>query len=201
MTITKDLLPCPMCGGEAVAENFIIEAAVRCTSCRLTIIRSHGARDERGLPEAIAAWNARRSPVAAEPVAWTVYFRRRGTSTEDRLTVYSREQAEMKVDPVLIRRIEPLFAHPSDAQAAADAAREELAKHFAAMPGREMFGGTIADEIREEFIGQPVAAQSGDDEEGYIYLTPAERRAAQNVLNRNAAARLDAIAVQGKEAP
>lgn len=53
------LLPCPMCGAHAEANNFIIEASVRCTSCRLGITRKHAAREDTGLPAAIAAWNTR----------------------------------------------------------------------------------------------------------------------------------------------
>ena len=63
-TIAQDLggvvlLPCPFCGAEAAAESYVIEAAVFCTGCRAKIIRSHGARDDNGYPEAIAAWNTR----------------------------------------------------------------------------------------------------------------------------------------------
>lgn len=59
------LLPCPFCGGEAVSENYVIEAAAFCKQCRAKIIRSHGARDDNGLPEAIAAWNTRPALLAA----------------------------------------------------------------------------------------------------------------------------------------
>lgn len=60
------LLPCPFCGGEAVSENYVIEAAAFCKQCRAKIIRSHGARDDNGLPEAIAAWNARPALLARQ---------------------------------------------------------------------------------------------------------------------------------------
>lgn len=56
------LKPCPMCGGDAAAQNFIVEAQVRCLECGLKVVRPHGARDDNGLPEAIAAWNRRPSP-------------------------------------------------------------------------------------------------------------------------------------------
>lgn len=61
-----ELKPCPFCGGEAVAENYIIEAMVICLGCRVKIVRRHGAKHDKGLPESIAAWNTRTpSPGAA----------------------------------------------------------------------------------------------------------------------------------------
>lgn len=54
-----ELKPCPFCGCKAVAENYIIEAQVVCLGCRVKIVRSHGAKDDNGLPESITAWNTR----------------------------------------------------------------------------------------------------------------------------------------------
>ncbi len=53
-----ELLPCPFCGGEASATNYIVEGAVRCSDCRAYVSRTHG-HDEAGYEEAIAAWNTR----------------------------------------------------------------------------------------------------------------------------------------------
>lgn len=59
------LLGCPFCGGEAKSENYVIEAQVRCLSCKARILRRHGALDDNGLHEAIAAWNTRATPAPA----------------------------------------------------------------------------------------------------------------------------------------
>lgn len=61
---SANLLPCPMCGGKAQADCFIVVASVRCTECRLTVTRGHRAREDSGLPEAIQAWQ-RRAPAQA----------------------------------------------------------------------------------------------------------------------------------------
>lgn len=57
----SDLKPCPCCGGEAKAECYVLEGAVRCQRCGLSMAREHGRFDDLGYPEAIAAWN-RRAP-------------------------------------------------------------------------------------------------------------------------------------------
>ena len=35
--MTEALKPCPFCGGEAVANNYILEGAVRCQRCGATV--------------------------------------------------------------------------------------------------------------------------------------------------------------------
>ena len=59
MSEAPELLPCPFCGGEASATNYIVEGAVRCSDCRAYVSRTHGQYDEAGYEEAIAAWNTR----------------------------------------------------------------------------------------------------------------------------------------------
>lgn len=59
------LLPCPFCGGEAVAENYIVEAQVVCLGCLAKIVRSHGAHADNGTHDAIEAWNRRAQPAQA----------------------------------------------------------------------------------------------------------------------------------------
>lgn len=71
-----ELLPCPMCGGKAVASSYVIEAVVKCSGCQLKIVRSHGARDDNGYPEAIAAWNHRHSGGDGEDSARLDYIER-----------------------------------------------------------------------------------------------------------------------------
>lgn len=53
------ILPCPFCGGEAAATNYVIDAAVSCGNCRATIKRTHPRDNDDGLPAAISAWNRR----------------------------------------------------------------------------------------------------------------------------------------------
>lgn len=60
-----DLKPCPFCGGEATAENLIIDAIVRCSGCSAVIAKRHPAQNDNGYQEAIAAWNTR----AIDPAA------------------------------------------------------------------------------------------------------------------------------------
>jgi Lar family restriction alleviation protein len=64
MSEAPELLPCPFCGGEASATNYIVEGAVRCSDCRAYVSRTHG-HDEAGYEEAIAAWNTRADLIAA----------------------------------------------------------------------------------------------------------------------------------------
>lgn len=63
-TLPDRLLACPFCGSEAVAENFVVEACVRCLSCKAQVVRQHGTYDDTGLPAAIAAWNRRKAAAA-----------------------------------------------------------------------------------------------------------------------------------------
>jgi hypothetical protein len=63
-TLPDRLLACPFCGSEAVAENFVVEACVRCLSCKAQVVRQHGTYDDTGLPAAIAAWNRREAATA-----------------------------------------------------------------------------------------------------------------------------------------
>ncbi len=62
--MSTDLLPCPFCGKAAIAENYVVDAQVRCINprCRAKIMRRHGPKEDNGLPEAIAAWNTRDKP-------------------------------------------------------------------------------------------------------------------------------------------
>jgi len=77
-----DLLPCPFCGGKAVAFSYITEGAVRCGGCHAAITRGHIHTSETGYDEAIAAWNTRATTVALSPIAgrtldeWTEFARR-----------------------------------------------------------------------------------------------------------------------------
>ena len=57
--MSDDLKPCPFCGGKAEAINYIIEGAVRCTDCGVSVARRHDAQGDTGYDEAIAAWNTR----------------------------------------------------------------------------------------------------------------------------------------------
>lgn len=59
MTDTPELKPCPFCGGEAEAINYIVEAVCSCAKCRATITRQHGHSEDNGLLESITAWNTR----------------------------------------------------------------------------------------------------------------------------------------------
>jgi hypothetical protein len=59
MSEAPELPPCPFCGGEASATNYIVEGAVRCSDCRASVSRTHGQYDEAGYEEAIAAWDTR----------------------------------------------------------------------------------------------------------------------------------------------
>jgi Lar family restriction alleviation protein len=66
---SPELMPCPFCGGEASATNYIVEGAVRCSDCRASVSRTHGQYDEAGYEEAIAAWNTRADQIAAAILA------------------------------------------------------------------------------------------------------------------------------------
>jgi Ser/Thr protein kinase RdoA (MazF antagonist) len=54
-----ELLNCPFCGGEAVLSNYVVEASVRCTKCKVGVIRPHAARKDTGIKAAVEAWNRR----------------------------------------------------------------------------------------------------------------------------------------------
>jgi len=54
-----ELKPCPFCGGEAEATNYVIEASVACKKCDATITKEHGQYDDTGYDAAIVAWNTR----------------------------------------------------------------------------------------------------------------------------------------------
>lgn len=60
----SELLPCPFCGSDADAVNYVIEAVAKCHVCFAAITRRHGSYDDNGLPEAIGAWN-RRAPLSS----------------------------------------------------------------------------------------------------------------------------------------
>ena len=59
MTDTRELLPCPFCGGRAVFENLVIEAVIYCARCNARISKSHDALEDTGKGKVIAAWQAR----------------------------------------------------------------------------------------------------------------------------------------------
>lgn len=52
---------CPCCGAPARVGNYIVEGAVFCVACRLTVTRTHAPTKDTGVGQAIAAWN-RRAP-------------------------------------------------------------------------------------------------------------------------------------------
>lgn len=51
-----ELKPCPFCGGDAVAEEYICEAAVRCPTCKATLVHESYPVD---LSKAITLWDTR----------------------------------------------------------------------------------------------------------------------------------------------
>ena len=58
----KPLVPlenCPLCGGEAVLENNVMNAVIRCFKCKLCLARKHSAKKDTGIDDAIKAWNTR----------------------------------------------------------------------------------------------------------------------------------------------
>lgn len=61
--VEADLSPCPFCGGEAVLENVVCEAYVRCLRCRAKIIRHHyDNNDSIAISDVTRAWNRRTGP-------------------------------------------------------------------------------------------------------------------------------------------
>ena len=61
--VETDLSPCPFCGGEAVLENVVCEAYVRCLRCRAKIIRHHyDNNDSIAISDVTRAWNRRTGP-------------------------------------------------------------------------------------------------------------------------------------------
>ena len=55
------LLDCPFCGGRPVFENLIIEAAIKCIPCKVSMTRHHNAKVDSGVPAVMDAWNRRPS--------------------------------------------------------------------------------------------------------------------------------------------
>lgn len=50
---------CPCCGGRPDGAKYVIEGAVWCKKCRLTMVRKHSSGREDGLGKAITVWNRR----------------------------------------------------------------------------------------------------------------------------------------------
>lgn len=55
----SELLPCPFCGGSAKLENYIVEAAAFCLTCRATIKHKHASNEDTGIRMAVDSWNRR----------------------------------------------------------------------------------------------------------------------------------------------
>ena len=58
----KPLLPlenCPLCGGEAVLENNVMDAVIRCCKCKICLARKYSAKKDTGIDDAIKTWNTR----------------------------------------------------------------------------------------------------------------------------------------------
>jgi hypothetical protein len=61
MSDAKKIEACPLgCNGEVVAHQYVIEGAVYCKECRITICCRNTPRKDDGLKKAIAIWNARK---------------------------------------------------------------------------------------------------------------------------------------------
>ena len=50
---------CAHCGGDAVLENFVVDAEVRCTKCGVRVARTHAPTRDTGKDKAVRAWNKR----------------------------------------------------------------------------------------------------------------------------------------------
>jgi hypothetical protein len=55
----SNLFPCPLCGAAARLGNYIVEAAIVCEGCDLTVTRKHAPTEDTGVAEVVAAWNRR----------------------------------------------------------------------------------------------------------------------------------------------
>lgn len=64
---SEGLKPCPFCGGDGLRSNYIVEAAVCCSTCAATITRKHAPGEDTGLPEVLSAWNRRAAVPTPEP--------------------------------------------------------------------------------------------------------------------------------------
>lgn len=53
---------CPFCGGEAIFQNFVIEAHVYCDTCKAKLARMHGPNSDDGIVNVLTAWNRRAQP-------------------------------------------------------------------------------------------------------------------------------------------
>lgn len=50
---------CPFCGGRAMQENYVVEAAVYCTVCQAKIVCRHAPKVDTGIKASADAWNSR----------------------------------------------------------------------------------------------------------------------------------------------